>query len=129
MVCARRSRSLLWLLAAAITAVLAALPATADDPPQPAPPSPTPTPVPGSLAAAAAGIRLQAVGEGEPGSLVITNQNLKAVGAGASGRLLCGPSILDPEQARRGVDKFFQGRHRKLRWFRATSWTGRSQTS
>src|SRR5512136_633496 len=84
MVCARRSRSLFWLSAAAITAVLAALPATADDPPQQAPPDPTPTAIPGSLAAAAAGIRLQTAGEGQPGSVVITDQNLKTVGAGGS---------------------------------------------
>jgi len=84
MVCARRSRALGWLAAAAIATVLAAPPAGADEPQQQAPPEPTPTAVPGSLAAAAAGIRLQPVAKGESGSLVITNQNLKAAGAGGS---------------------------------------------
>ena len=84
MVCARRSRSLGWLSAIVITALLAALPAPADEEPQQAPPAPTPTPVPGSLAAAAAGIRLQTGGGGDSGALVITDQNLKAVGAGAA---------------------------------------------
>jgi hypothetical protein len=40
--------------------------------------------VPGSLAAAAAGILLQIGGEGDPGAVVITDQNLKSVGAGAA---------------------------------------------
>ena len=84
MVCARKSRSLGWLSAIVITALLAALPAPAEEEPQQAPPAPTPTPVPGSLAAAAAGIRLQTGGEGDSGALVITDQNLKAVGAGAA---------------------------------------------
>jgi hypothetical protein len=84
MVCARRSRSLGWLSAIVITALLAALPAPAEEEPQQAPPAPTPTPVPGSLAAAAAGIRLQTGGGGDSGALVITDQNLKAVGAGAA---------------------------------------------
>ena len=81
MVCARRSRALGWLAAAAIATVLAAPAAGADEPQQQAPPEPTPTAVPGSLAAAAAGIRLQTGTEGDSGSLVITDQNLRAVGA------------------------------------------------
>jgi hypothetical protein len=67
-----------------VTALLAVLPAVADEEPQQAPPAPTPTAVPGSLAAAAAGIRLQTGGEGDSGALVITDQNLKSVGAGAT---------------------------------------------
>ena len=84
MLCARRSHSLLWLSVAAIAVLLAALPATAQEDPQQAPPDPTPTAVPGSLAAAAAGIRLQTGGEDESGALVITDQNLKAAGAGGA---------------------------------------------
>jgi hypothetical protein len=84
MVCARRSRSLFWLAAVAIAAALLALPAGAAEPQQQAPPDPTPTPVPGSLAAAAAGIHLQPAAEGEPGSLVITDENLRASGAGGA---------------------------------------------
>lgn len=84
MVCARRSRSLGWVSAIVVTALLAVLPAVADEEPQQAPPAPTPTAVPGSLAAAAAGIRLQTGGEGDSGALVITDQNLKSVGAGAT---------------------------------------------
>lgn len=85
MVCARGSRSLSWLSAVVIAALLAALPAAAEDPAQQAPAAePTPTAVPGSLAAAAAGIRLQTGGEGGSGGLVITDQNLKSVGAGAA---------------------------------------------
>ena len=79
------SRSLIRLLAAGMLLALAAShPATADDPPQATPPAATPTAVPGSLAAAAAGLRLQPAGETGSGSLVITNQNLKATGAGAA---------------------------------------------
>ena len=82
---AASSRSLIRLLVAAMLLALAASPfATADDPPQPTPPAATPTAVPGSLAAAAAGLRLQPAGETGSGSLVITNQNLKATGAGAA---------------------------------------------
>jgi hypothetical protein len=84
MLCARRSRSLGWVSAIVVTALLAVLPAVADEEPQQAPPAPTPTAVPGSLAAAAAGIRLQTGGEGDSGALVITDQNLKSVGAGAT---------------------------------------------
>jgi hypothetical protein len=78
------SRSLNRLLVAGMLLTLAAsLPATADDPQQ-APPAPTATAVPGSLAAAAGGLRLQPAAETGTGSLVITNQNLKAPGAGAA---------------------------------------------
>jgi hypothetical protein len=84
MVCAREFRSLRWLLPIVVTALLAGLPAAADEDPPQAPPDPTPTAVPGSLAAAAAGIRLQTGAEGDSGALVITDQNLKAVGAGAA---------------------------------------------
>ena len=79
------SRSLIRLLTAGMLLAVAASPfATADDPPQPTPPAATPTAVPGSLAAAAAGLRLQPAAEDGFGSLVITNQNLKATGAGAA---------------------------------------------
>ena len=81
---ARRIDPLLWLSVAAIAALMVALPATAQEDSQQAPPPPTPTAAPGSLAAAAAGIRLQTGGEGDSGAVVITDQNLKAVGAGAA---------------------------------------------
>lgn len=82
---AQSSRSLNRLLVASMMLALAAAPpASADDPPEQAPPASTPTAVPGSLAAAAAGLRLQPAAETSSGSLVITNQNLKATGAGAA---------------------------------------------
>lgn len=71
--------------AAALVAFAVTLSASADDPPQqPAQPAATPTPVPGSLAAAAGGLRLQPADESASGALVITNQNLRATGAGAA---------------------------------------------
>jgi hypothetical protein len=82
---ALRSRSLNRLLVAGMMlALTGSLPVTAEDPPQQASPTPTPTAVPGSLAAASAGLRLQPTEETGSGALVITNQNLKATGAGAA---------------------------------------------
>jgi hypothetical protein len=68
---------------AALLAVALVVPAAADEPEQQPAPEPKPTPVPGSLAAAAAGLKLQPAAEGSS-SLVITDQNLRAQGAGAA---------------------------------------------
>lgn len=74
----------LRLLLAALLALALVMPAAADEPEQQPPPEPKPTPVPGSLAAAAAGLKLQPAADGGSGSLVITDQNLRAKGAGAA---------------------------------------------
>lgn len=67
-----------------LLALALSLPVAADDPEQQPAPAPKPTPVPGSLAAAAAGLKLQGAGAGGEGALVISDQNLKSKGAGAS---------------------------------------------
>jgi len=79
-----RSRSLLGLLPAALLVLAGAMTAAGDEPQQQTPPEPTPTAVPGSLAAAAAGIRLQQPDASATGALVISDQNLKSLGAGAA---------------------------------------------
>ncbi len=84
MACTPRSRSVLGLLSAALLVLAAAVTVAGDEPRQESPPPPTPTAVPGSLAAAAAGLRLRQPDDAAAGALVISDQNLKAVGAGAA---------------------------------------------
>lgn len=74
-----RRRSEHHVLLAALLVLAPAIGVAADEPE----PTPAPTPVPGSLAAAAAGLKLQRSAE-EGSALVITDQNLKAAGAGAA---------------------------------------------
>jgi len=72
------------LLLTGVLALAVSLPLGADDPEQQPPPDPKPTPVPGSLAAAAAGLKLQGADGTGGGGLVISDQNLRSKGAGAS---------------------------------------------
>lgn len=78
-----RRRADFRLLLAGVVALALSVPAVGDEPEQQPPPDPKPTPVPGSLAAAAAGLKLQGSETGGD-ALVITDQNLRSSGAGAS---------------------------------------------